>query len=190
MRVISGEFKGRQLTALTGVALRPTSDRVREALFSIIGHEIVGARVADLYAGTGAIGIEALSRGAEHVTFVESNPKVLRLLRRNLAQCGLEPRSAVVKCSVGQFLRRRPHHVGAYDLVFADPPYHSEAAEEFLRSLVASVTIGPDALVVLEHSTKTKTFTPIEALPLRRQYRYGDTTLSVFTSETGRTSVQ
>src|SRR5438093_490869 len=107
MRVIAGLQKGRRLVGPKGPGLRPTADRVKEALFAILGPRIDGARFLDLYAGTGAIGIEALSRGARWVTFVESDPTALRVLRANLKMCGMGASADIQACRAGVFLRRR-----------------------------------------------------------------------------------
>ena len=106
MRVIAGVHRGRRLLGPSGQAIRPTSDRVKEALFSILGERTTGARVLDLYAGTGSIGSEALSRGAAHVTFVEADRTALRLVQSNLQHCGLEPSASICACQVSQFFRR------------------------------------------------------------------------------------
>jgi 16S rRNA (guanine(966)-N(2))-methyltransferase RsmD len=153
---------------------------VREALFSILGTRILGARLLDLYAGTGAIGIEAFSRGAHRVTFVESNPRSLRVLRGNLQRCGLTPLADIHTCRVDSFLERAGLGGGSYDIVFADPPYHTDEGEKLLPSLASSAIITCDSLVILEHFTKMMVPPQVARLLFLRQYRYGDTTLSVF----------
>jgi len=163
-----------------GLDLRPTPDRVREALFSILGTRIVGARLLDLYAGTGAVGIEALSRGAQRVTFVESNPRSLRVLRSNLHRCGLTSMADIHTCRVAGFLEQAGLWGGHYDIVFADPPYHTDEGEKLLPSLASDAIITCNSLVVLEHFTKMMVPPRVTRLLLLRQYRYGDTTFSVF----------
>lgn len=180
MRVIAGSQKGRRLMRPQGPDLRPTPDRVREALFSILGTRVVGARMLDLYAGTGAVGIEALSRGAQRVTFVESNPRSLRILRANLHRCGLTRMADIHACRVDGFLERDGPWDDLYDIVFADPPYDTNEGEMLLSSLAHGAIIMPDSLVVLEHFTKVMVPPQVARLLLLRQYRYGDTTLSVF----------
>jgi 16S rRNA (guanine(966)-N(2))-methyltransferase RsmD len=180
MRVIAGTQKGRKLHSPKGPGVRPTADRVREALFSILGSRIVGARFLDLYAGTGAIGIEALSRGARHVTFVEPDQSVLRVLRANLALCGLEAAADIQACSAEAFLRRTMTGCPPYDILFADPPYRTDPVKELWPMLVDADIAAPDALIVLEHASKLAATGEPRRLNLLRQYRYGDTTLSVF----------
>lgn len=164
-----------------GPGLRPTSDRVKEALFSILTPSITGARFLDLYAGTGAIGIEALSRGAQHATFVESHPASLLVLRDNVQRCGLAPAADIRSCTAALFLRRHERGGAPYDIVFADPPYHEkEGDSDLLSSIASSAIIADRSLVVLEHFTKLTVPPQVGRLVRLRQYRYGDTTLSVF----------
>lgn len=181
MRVIAGAQKGRRLTGPPRGGLRPTPDRVKEALFSILGPRIVGAFMVDLYAGTGAVGIEALSRGARAVTFVESDTQALRVLRTNLAHCGFAPLATVHAMSVSRFLRAKGPSSEPYDVVFADPPYRLDAERELLPWLGRGATIAPGSLVILEHSSKAEIPARVGGLSRVRQYRYGDTTLSMFT---------
>lgn len=180
MRVIAGSHKGRRLLGPKGQQMRPTSDRVKEALFSILGSRVAGALVLDLYAGTGAIGIEALSRGAQAVTFVEANPASLLLLRSNLEHCGLMDAADIRACKTETFLRGVSRRRRAYDIVFADPPYETHSAEVLLPSLARTGIITSDSIVILEHRTKHTIPPHIDRLTRVRQYRYGDTTLSVF----------
>ncbi len=179
MRVIAGTQKGRRLHGPRSPGLRPTADRVKEALFSILGNRVVGSRFLDLYAGTGAIGIEALSRGAQQVTFVEPNQAALRVLRANVAQCKLDKAVDIQTCQASVFLRRPPKGAVPHDLVFADPPYQQDHLAELWSALAGSATIASDALIVLEHSSKAVLSPANDRLSLLRQYRYGDTTLSV-----------
>lgn len=180
MRVIAGAQKGRRLHGPKGPGLRPTSDRVKEALFSILGSRVPGSRFLDLYAGTGAIGIEALSRGAQQVSFVEANQAALRVLRANLTQCGLATSADIHMCTAAAFLKRRATAAIQHDLVFADPPYQPDRLAELWPALTECAAISPDALIVLEHSSKAAV-PPVQGrLSLMRQYRYGDTTLSLF----------
>jgi 16S rRNA (guanine966-N2)-methyltransferase len=180
MRIIAGTHKGRRLHGPKGPGLRPTADRVKEALFSILGSRVVGSRFLDLYAGTGAIGIEALSRGARHVTFVESNQAALRVLRANVTQCRLGAAAEIQACQAGAFLKRHAKTAVQHDIVFADPPYQQDRLAELWAALAGAAAIAPDALIVLEHSSKSAVPPADGRLGLLRQYHYGDTTLSVF----------
>jgi 16S rRNA (guanine(966)-N(2))-methyltransferase RsmD len=181
MRVIAGTHRGRRLYGPRTLALRPTSDRVREALFSIIGNRLTNSRFLDLYAGTGAVGIEAVSRGAEHVTFVESNRDALKLLQQNLELCHIGDEVAVLSQTVQQFLNRHDQWNGPYDIVFADPPYVE--ALEFPLLFAEPKTddlFALDSWLVIEHAAKTALPMLLGDIRFLRRYRYGDTALSLY----------
>ncbi len=136
MRIVGGEWRGRLIKAPPGSAVRPTLDRVREAWMSIVQPTLPGARVLDLFAGSGALGIEALSRGALSAHFVDSDPRSLSVLRANLVTLGAESRATVTRSDAAAFVEVLPED--AYDVVFADPPYATDAAvqlaDRWLRS--------------------------------------------------------
>jgi len=180
MRVIAGAQKGRRLLPPKGQGLRPTSGRVKEALFSILHDKTTDARFLDLFAGTGAIGIEALSRGAQSVMFVEANPSSLKVLQANLGHCGLTASATILSCTAEVFLRQ-PHAADEpFDIVFADPPYHEDAVARLLPALDRSNILASDCIVILEHFNKVPVPASVGRLVLKRQYRYGDTNLSVY----------
>jgi 16S rRNA (guanine966-N2)-methyltransferase len=173
VRVIAGRFGGRRLSAPRGALTRPTADRVREALFSVLG-DLEGARVLDLFAGSGALGIEALSRGAAEATFVDSAPAALRALRDNLAALDLE--AEVRRADARGFLRAARKTGRQYDLVFLDPPYRRAAAlaRELDRDLPA--VLSPGARVAVETGRQA----PLHlGLPLLDERRYGDTLIRI-----------
>src|SRR5439155_13698216 len=146
MRIIGGTSRGRRLSGPRGAAIRPTADQVKGALFNILADRIVGARFLDLFAGTGNIGLEALSRGATQATFVESNPIACRLLEANVRRCGFERAAEVRPVPVSRFLK---HTRGpAYDIVFLDPPYETQDAQRVLPSVGADDIIQPHGVVV------------------------------------------
>jgi 16S rRNA (guanine966-N2)-methyltransferase len=184
MRVIGGSLGGRRLVAPPGASTRPTSDRVREALFSILG-DVRGLQVLDLFAGTGALGIEALSRGAERATFVEQARPALRALRRNLADLGIEPRCTVLPMRLEQLGGSRALQPDAFDLAFADPPYAALRNAKVVEALGLLLGAGGSAVVrsgarlVLEHarSVQPPTFPGLSHDDLRT---YGDTALSFY----------
>jgi 16S rRNA (guanine966-N2)-methyltransferase len=185
MRVIAGIYRSRLLSAPRGVETRPTSDRLRETLFNVLAPVVRGASVADLYAGSGALGIEALSRGAARVTFVENAPPAIAALRANLDALGIHAEAALDARAVGtalQRLARRPPH---WNLVFLDPPY--DAQQEYARTLAllgdpATALLAPGAIVVAEHRRRTPT--PLEqrygTLERYRLLEQGDAALSFF----------
>ena len=184
MRIIAGTFRSRTLEAPAGVATRPTSDRLRETLFNVLAPRIKGAAVLDLYAGSGAVGVEALSRGAERITFVERAPSALKVLRGNLARLGLTTGFRIAPGSVGAFLRRPDKGAGtSFDLVFLDPPY--DAATEYSTTLgllggTAGKLLAPEAMVIAEHRRKEKLEDRYGSLSRTRLLEQGDAALSFY----------
>jgi 16S rRNA (guanine(966)-N(2))-methyltransferase RsmD len=174
LRVIAGRYGGRRLQTPRGAATRPTSDRVREALFSILGARVAGARVLDLFAGSGALGLEALSRGAAEATFVDSSPAAQRAIRANLAALGTE--AEVVRADALRWLRSASGAARQYDLVFLDPPYRRAGVVAGELSAAVSPVLAPQALVVAESDRRA----PLELdLPTIDQRRYGDTLIRI-----------
>ena len=185
MRVIAGTHRGRRLASPPGHVLRPTSDRVREALFSILGNRLPQSRFLDLYAGTGAVGIEAASRGAAHVTCVEATEQVRECLRQNIARCDMRNQVTVCAQTVDQFFNQPKYWDGPYDIVFVDPPY--AAVLDFIALIESRETtqlFAANSWLIIEHATKTMLPDSIAGTRVRRRYGYGDTSLSVFSSLT------
>ena len=180
MRVIAGSHRGRRLSGPGGTSLRPTSDKVREALFSILGDCIPGCRFLDLYAGTGAVGIEALSRGAQLVTFVESEPKAMHIIRKNLTACGMLDRADLRVGSTQNFLRQRERGKKAYDVVFADPPYADQAALGLVLESWDLGLVAEGGTMVIEQDTRVLMPPVHPRVQLLRRYEYGDTALLRF----------
>lgn len=170
MRVVAGRFKGRRLAAPRGTRTRPTADRVREALFSMLG-DVGGARVLDLYAGSGALGIEALSRGAVSAVFVERDPRAVAAIERNVEPLGVE--ATVARADALRWLERAE---GQFDLVFCDPPYDvaSRLAGPLAERLAA--VIADDARIVTESDKRN----PLELpFPLLTERSYGHTRIAI-----------
>jgi 16S rRNA (guanine966-N2)-methyltransferase len=184
MRVIAGTFRSRQLVAPRGTLTRPTSDRLRETLFNILSPRVEGCRFVDLYAGTGAVGIEALSRGAAHVWFAENAEPALASIRQNLAALKIGRSFTLEDRGVGAMLQRLSKLRQAIDLVYVDPPYEAEAEYEgtlgFLGSARGRQTLAADALIVAEHSSKAKLAARYGALEHARLVKQGDAALSFF----------
>lgn len=186
MRITGGQHRSRTLSAPRGDATRPTSDRVREALFGILGSgmELAGARVLDLYAGTGALAFEALSRGAAHATLVESSGAAVQAIDANTRSLGLASRVRLLRAPVertGALLAV----TGPYDLVFADPPYAQVTSGEtsrVLSALLVAPLLTPGARLVLEHG-KADEPPAFQGFGLAESRRYGDTVLSFFTRD-------
>jgi len=183
MRVIAGSARGTRLVrAPAGV--RPVSDRVREGLFSSLGDRVEGARVLDLYAGTGAVGIEALSRGAIEAVFVDRSPAALAAVRDNLARTGLGDGAAVRRSEVRRFLEREPATPSGFDIVILDPPYASDPAEleAVLALLDAKPLLREGFTVVLSRGSRSSNgVIPLDWLVARR-LSYGDSVVTLFRS--------
>lgn len=179
-RIVAGTLGGRRIAAPAGGGTRPTSDRVREALFSAVGAEVDldGARFADLYAGSGAVGLEALSRGAAHVLLVESDPRAARVIRENVATLRAAPAARLVTGRVAGVVAAGPGG-DPYDVVFADPPYAvpDDEITALLAGLVTHDWLAPDALVVVERSTRSGPVAWVRGITAGRSRRYGETTL-------------
>ena len=189
MRVIGGTAKSIPLTSLKGARVRPTLDRVRESLFNQIAGEIVGARLLDLFAGSGAIGIEALSRGAAEVVFVELNSKAQAIIYQNLAKCRfLDSESEEKKSKNWILLKSNALHAlkvlaerdHQFDLVYIDPPYADELYEETLTALARSRLLAESAQVIAEHHHKTVLHENYDKLTLTKTRQIGDTCLSFY----------
>jgi 16S rRNA (guanine(966)-N(2))-methyltransferase RsmD len=176
MRVIAGRFKGRRLKTPSWEGLRPTSDKLRETLFNVLAARVEGARVLDGYAGTGAIGIEALSRGAAHVTFVEKDRRAAELIEQNVAACGVEGGYTIRCAEVAAALDALPA-ADAFDLILLDPPYDIDNVSVALTAAARRVAAG--GLVVLERPTRRDPDAPA-ALLRTRDVKSGDSTLTFF----------
>lgn len=176
LRIIGGSLKGRQIKAPEGSGTRPTSSKVREAVFDILAFRISGARFLDLYAGSGAMGIEALSRGASFAFFVESHHEAVALLRDNLAKLGLERSSQILQMPAEKALGKIGEMAMGFDIVFMDPPYREKQWEKLLTKLSDAGILERDASIVLEHGTRTKPVLP-DRLREIKSYRYGDSSL-------------
>jgi 16S rRNA (guanine(966)-N(2))-methyltransferase RsmD len=175
MRVIAGSLKGRRLKAPTWDGLRPTSDKLRETLFNILAPRIAGARVLDGYAGTGALGIEALSRGAARVTFVERDRRAQALIAENLAHCGVTEGYAIIRASVARALDEL--HAESFDIMIFDPPY-DEPAEDVLAD--AGAQLAPGGVLVLEHARRRPSAERLGRLHRSREVRAGDSALAFY----------
>ena len=178
MRVISGKAKGRRLKTLKGTTTRPTTDRVKENLFNIIAPRLPEARFLDLFAGSGAIGIEALSRGAVEVVFVEKNRQASAVIRENLALTRLD--GDVLTMDVSQAIERLGKKGHSFDLIFLDPPYDQGFVEITVAQIAQSKLLADNGLLVAEYGKKEEIITPLWNLHLVRQQIYGDTCLGFF----------
>jgi 16S rRNA (guanine966-N2)-methyltransferase len=154
LRVIGGELRGRRLNAPVGRAIRPTSDRLRESIFNILGRRVAATVVLDLFAGTGAFGIEALSRGARHAVFVDNSPSALALITRNLKSCRLESRAQCIKWNIAANLDCLDSLGLTFDLVFIDPPYDAGLIDPTLGHLQNTHMLHSDTVLIVEHDLR------------------------------------
>jgi 16S rRNA (guanine966-N2)-methyltransferase len=184
MRVIAGTYRSRQLSAPRGDKTRPTSDRLRETVFNILAPHIADSRFVDLYAGTGAVGIEALSRGASHVWFAENADPALAALRKNLATLKIDRGFTLEERGVGAMLQQLGKLQQPIDIVYLDPPYEAEdeysGTLNFFGSLRGRPILAPNALVIAEHNSKAKLAARYGTLEHTRLVKQGDASLSFF----------
>lgn len=184
MRVIAGTYRSRQLIAPRGMQTRPTSDRLRETLFNILAPRLDGCRFVDLYAGTGAVGIEAMSRGAAHVWFAENAEPALASLRANLSALKISRGFTLEDRGTGAMLQRLGKLPEPVDIVYLDPPYEAEDEYEgtlnFFGSVRGRAIVAPSGVVVAEHSSKEKLAMRYGGLEQTRLLKQGDAALSFF----------
>jgi len=192
IRISGGAAKGRKIgvkkafTRKTGQdELRPTSSKVREALFDILRNELPGSSFLDLYAGTGGVGIEAMSRGAAGVVFVESNTIRADVIRQILGRLHFTERSKVIEEIALEFVRREGMREHRYDIVYLDPPYHSGELTKILPLLGEGKILKEGGVVVVEHFSKTSMPEGVKLLSLKKRYKYGDTSLTVYILKKG-----
>jgi 16S rRNA (guanine966-N2)-methyltransferase len=177
MRVVAGAWRGRELKSPTWEGVRPTSDRLRETLFNVLGPSIDGARVLDAYAGTGAIGIEALSRGAAWVTFVDRDARAVRHIAAALDRLAADRRYAIIRAGFAEAFTGRPPE--RFDVIVADPPYAADAVAGALEA--AAPRADGETRVVVEHATRYPAPALHAGLALRRTLTAGDSALSFYT---------
>ena len=175
MRVITGSRRGRKLKTLDTLDTRPTTDMVKEAVFSAIQFDVPGAKVLDLFAGSGQMGIEALSRDAEHCVFVDNNPAAVQIIKDNISDCKFVAESRVLNMESLEYLKVSK---GGFDIVFIDPPYRQGTVQTVLGMLAGLLNDG--ALVVCEHEKELELCDEYEGLALRKRYKYGKTAVTVF----------
>jgi 16S rRNA (guanine966-N2)-methyltransferase len=184
MRVIAGEAKGRSLKWPKEPHIRPTTDLVRGAIFSALESiEVDWSHTLDLYAGTGALGIEALSRGASKVDFVEQNPKCCAIIKENLERTGLAERARVYRLEARKALRTLKEQ---YSIIFLDPPYSDTAEQTILGELAGSGLASKQATIIMEHSQRLKPEASYGNFRMIRNLKHGDTCIAIFQCEEGK----
>lgn len=180
LRIISGELRGKKLSSVPGRMTRPTSDRVREAIFSIIGHQVIGAQVLDLFAGSGLMGIEALSRGAAFALFIDHHPKPISVIKKNLTACRFESVSSVRQIDLGGPRNTLTTCQNKFQLAFMDPPYDRQIIVPTLLRLHEGGVLDTGALIVVEHGSSLPPMDRDMPFLLSDQRKYGKTLVSFF----------
>ena len=179
MRIIGGEYKSRSIAMPRGVEMRPTQDKVREALFNILG-DITGKKVLELFAGSGAFGIEAISRGAASVTFVDNNFRCVQTIKSNLGSLGVpDSRYNVIRTDALKFPAKLSLNREKYDIIFLDPPYYRDMAKKCLINIDSYDIVAPVGLVIVEHFKKDALGAELERLVFVDERRYGDTVITI-----------
>lgn len=183
MRIISGHYRGRRLKQIEGSSIRPTSDRLRETVFNILAPQIAGSNFADLCAGSGAIGIEALSRDAATVTFVEQSPRAAAIIRSNLAHCGIRDGYQLIQRPVLAALRQIAARERQFDIIYFDPPYDSAIYDQVLEAIAASNLLTAEGIILVEHRRSVALLPNYDQLRPYREIGQGDVRLTFYKSE-------
>ncbi|GAA4712768.1 16S rRNA (guanine(966)-N(2))-methyltransferase RsmD [Brevibacillus fulvus] len=190
MRVIAGEHRGRPLNAVPGKGTRPTTDKVKESIFNMIGPFFEGGVVLDLYAGTGSLGIEALSRGAEKAVFVEMDAKAFSVVKQNVAALRLDERAEIYKIEASRALKVLGKRALQFDFVFLDPPYAKQKVKENMEDLQKLGLLAEGAIIVAEHDAATELPQLVGHCRSVRQAQYGDTGVTIYRYETADSDLE
>ncbi|MGL6030883.1 MAG: 16S rRNA (guanine(966)-N(2))-methyltransferase RsmD [Kurthia gibsonii] len=180
MRVISGERKGMPLKAVNGVTTRPTTDKVKESLFNILGPFFHGGTVLDLFAGSGGLGIEALSRGMEKGVFIEKDSRAFQNLKENIQKCRYEDRAEIYRNDATRALKQLIKREFQADLIFLDPPYKKHVYYDLVKELITHNIIHPDGVIVCEHDFELQLPEQVENFTKYREEKYGSTIISFY----------
>jgi 16S rRNA (guanine(966)-N(2))-methyltransferase RsmD len=180
MRVIAGIYKGRRLKTLEGSSVRPTSDRLRETIFNILTPRIEGARFVDICAGSGAVGIEALSRGAEYVTFIESSLKAARIISENLRNCGIKRNYRMINRDAIRALKNLASEKAQFDVLYFDPPYNSDIYTPVMWVIAKHRLLAEDGVLIVEHHRQTPLLPNYDQLRPYRELAQGESHLTFF----------
>lgn len=180
MRVIAGEYRGRRLERIEGSDIRPTSDKVKESLFNILGNAVIDSTFLDLFSGTGGVGIEALSRGAKHVVFIDSSIKSIKVLKENLKRLRIEDNYEAFHTDYSTAINKLHKYNKHFDIIFIDPPYSVGIAEAALKELDHNPIVAHSGVVIVEHDSKDRMPEFVGKLYMYRSRQYGNTTLSFY----------
>ena len=181
LRIIGGTLKRKKIQTVPGQHTRPTSDRVRESIFNIIAHRIANRHVLDLFSGTGAMGLEALSRGASDCTFIDNSKAAITVLKKNIQICNVQERSRAIHWDIGKSLACLKSSPSRFDLIFMDPPYHSDLIGPAMLHLHEIRVLDRDALLVIEHAQDEITSEQAHIYQSIDHRRYGKTGISILT---------
>lgn len=184
MRVISGSCKGRPLKAVPGLATRPTTDKVKEALFSMIGPFFDGGQALDLYAGSGGLGIEALSRGIDFVVFVDQSSKAIEVIKQNLKSCSFEKKAEVYRNEARRALKAVTKREMQFEIIFLDPPYAKQKLIDELTFISINKLLSDGGIIVTEYDASIELQETVEQLTCFRKEIYGDTAISIYKHNT------
>ncbi|HWR60030.1 MAG TPA: 16S rRNA (guanine(966)-N(2))-methyltransferase RsmD [Clostridia bacterium] len=180
MRVIAGEYRGRRLDRIEGMEIRPTSDKVKESLFNMLGEAVIDCSFLDLFGGTGGIGIEALSRGAKHVVFIDAGIKSIKVLKGNLEHLNIMEGAEVFHTDYEIAITKLYKYNKQFDIVFIDPPYSLGMAQNALVCIEANPILAQDGLIIVEHDSRDDMPHKVGRLALYRVKQYGNTSLSFY----------
>jgi len=186
MRVISGAAKGKLLKTPKGLHTRPTSAKVKEALFSMIHFYIPGSIVLDLFSGTGSLGIEALSRGAEKAYFVDNHPKSIQTIKENIHSTGYDAKSVIFFCDAQKAIQKLASAGEQIDIVFMDPPYHEDILFPCIDAIIEKKVLKKAGILIIEHDQKDELPERIDILSKIKERRYGNTRITIYTEEENR----
>ena len=184
MRIIAGKFKGRKLVYPKIQNVRPTQDKVREAIFAAINDYVSGAKVLDLFAGSGSFGVEAISRGCESVTFIDIEPKSVAAIRKNVKSLEAEDISKIFRVDYEKALKKLHQNNSVFDIVFLDPPYYKDIPKKALLIMSQYAILSPNNIIIIEHYKKDNIPNKIGNIYLIKNKVYGDTVVSFYTMET------
>lgn len=180
MRVIAGEYRGRRLDRIEGMDIRPTTDKVKESLFNILSDVVADSRFLDLFGGTGGIGIEALSRGAKNVVFIDSSAKSIKVLKGNLEKLNIKDNVEVYNTDYSTAINKLHKYGREFDIIFVDPPYKVGLAQDALKEIEKHNILAKTGRVIVEHDSKDAMPERVGRLNMYRSKQYGNTTLSFY----------
>ncbi|MFZ5966331.1 MAG: 16S rRNA (guanine(966)-N(2))-methyltransferase RsmD [Bacillota bacterium] len=183
LRVIAGSLRGRRLKAPKGLNTRPTTDRIKESIFSMIHGFIPESIVLDLFSGTGNLGIESLSRGAAKAYFVDKSKESIQIIKENIAETGLQDKSMAILSDAFKVLNRLSEEGIKFDIIFLDPPYLKDLIMPCIHTILREKLLNDNGIIVIEHDSKDILPEKIDSISIYKQKKYGNTTISIYTEE-------